>query len=91
MGNFNSRHLKNKSLVIACPKLDGNQEVYQQKITALIDQSQINTLTVMMMEVPCCGGLLQLIQSAASQAGRKVPIKTIQIGVEGEVLAEQWV
>jgi NAD-dependent dihydropyrimidine dehydrogenase PreA subunit len=91
MGDFHSKHLRNKSLVIACPKLDSRQEVYQQKITALIDQSQVNTLTVMIMEVPCCGGLMQLVQDAVSQAQRKVPIKAIQVGVQGQVLAEEWV
>jgi len=90
-GNFHSRHLKGKSLFIACPKLDSNQEIYQQKIVALIDQAQVNTLTVMVMEVPCCGGLLQMVKSAAEQASRKVPVKAIQVGVQGEVLAEQWV
>jgi ferredoxin len=91
LGNFHSKFLQNKSLVIACPKLDSRQEVYQQKITALIDQSQVNTITVMIMEVPCCGGLLQLIQSASEQAQRKVPVKAIQVGIQGEILAEQWV
>jgi ferredoxin len=91
MGNFHAKHLRNKSLVIACPKLDGRQEIYQQKITALIDQSQVNTVTVLIMEVPCCGGLLQLVQTAASQAQRRVPIKAIQVGVQGQVLKEEWV
>ena len=91
LGNFHSSHLRNKSLVIACPKLDSNMEIYQQKITALIDQSQINTLPVMIMEVPCCGGLLQLVQSAAGQASRKVPVKAIQVGVQGEILSEEWI
>jgi len=91
MGNFHSKFLQNKSLVIACPKLDSKQEVYQQKITALIDKSQVNTVTVMIMEVACCGGLLQLVQSAASNALRKVPVKAIQVGVQGQVLSEQWV
>jgi len=91
LGNFHSSHLQNKSLVIACPKLDSNMEVYEQKITALIDQAKVNTLTVMIMEVPCCGGLLQLVQSAAEKAERKVPVKAMQIGVQGDVLAEQWI
>ena len=91
MGNFHSKFLRNKSLVIACPKLDSRQEVYQQRISALIDQSQVNTVTVMIMEVPCCGGLLQLVQSAADKANRKVPVKAIQVGIKGEVLAEQWI
>jgi hypothetical protein len=91
VGNFHSKHLQNKSLVIACPKLDSNLEIYQKKITALIDQAGVNTLTVMIMEVPCCSGLLQLVQSAAENAGRKVPIKAVQIGVQGDVLGEEWV
>ncbi len=91
LGNFHSSHLQNKSLVIACPKLDSNMEVYQQKITALIDQAQVNTLTVMIMEVPCCGGLLQLVQSAVEKANRKVPVKAIQVGIQGDILAEEWI
>ena len=81
LGNFHSKHLKNKSLFIACPKLDNNQEVYMQKLVALIDQAQVNTVTVMIMEVPCCGGLLQMVQSAADKAQRKVPIKSVQVRV----------
>ena len=91
LGNFHSRHLKDKSLFIACPKLDSNMEVYEQKLVSLIDEAQVNTVTVMIMEVPCCGGLLQLVQSAAGKAQRKVPVKAIQVGVQGEVLAEEWV
>lgn len=91
MGNFHSKHLKGKSLFIACPKLDSNMEVYQQKLHALIDQAEVNTITVMIMEVPCCGGLLQMVKTASEQASRKVPVKYVQVGVQGEVLAEQWV
>lgn len=91
MGNFHAKHLQNKSLVIACPKLDSNMEVYQQKFTALIDQAEVNTVTVMIMEVPCCGGLLQLVQAAVEQARRKVPVKAVQVGMQGQVLAEEWI
>jgi len=91
LGNFHSKHLQNKSLVIACPKLDSNMQVYEQKITALIDHAGVNTITVMIMEVPCCGGLMQLVQSAASKAERKVPVKAIQVGIQGQILAEEWI
>lgn len=91
LGNFHANHLQNKSLVIACPKLDSNMEVYEQKLTALIDQAGINTITVMIMEVPCCGGLIQLVQSAASRAQRKVPVKAVQVGIQGQILAEEWI
>ena len=91
LGNFHSKHLQNKSLVIACPKLDSNMQVYEQKITALIDDAGVNTVTVMIMEVPCCGGLMQLVQSAASKAQRKVPVKAVQVGIQGQILAEEWI
>lgn len=91
LGNFHAKHLQNKSLVIACPKLDSNQQVYEQKLTALIDQAGVNTITVMVMEVPCCGGLMQLVQTAASKAGRKVPVKAVQVGIQGQILAEEWI
>jgi NAD-dependent dihydropyrimidine dehydrogenase PreA subunit len=91
LGNFHSKHLQNKSLVIACPKLDSNMEVYEQKLTALVDHAGVNTITVMIMEVPCCGGLIQLVRSATSKAQRKVPVKAVQIGIQGEILSEEWV
>ena len=89
--DFNQRHLPGKKLAIACPKLDGNQESYLAKLTALIDDAAVNTITVMIMEVPCCGGLLRLAQAAARQASRKVPIKAVVVGIGGEVKQEGWV
>jgi len=90
-GDFHKDHLKGKALAIACPKLDQGQEVYVEKIKALIDEAKINTLTVMIMEVPCCGGLLQIAQQAASQASRKVPLKCMVVGIQGDILKEDWV
>jgi len=91
LGNFHSKWLKGKSLAIACPKLDSGLEEYVSKTKALIDEAKINTLTVMIMQVPCCGGLLQVVKMAAGQASRKVPIKSVIVGVEGEILQEEWV
>lgn len=90
-GDFHKDHLKGKALAIACPKLDQGQEVYVEKIKALIDDAKINTLTVMIMEVPCCGGLLQTAQQAAAQASRKVPVKCMVVGIQGDILKEDWV
>ena len=91
VGDFHKDHLAGHSLVIACPKLDQQQEIYRQKITALVNEANINTLTVMIMEVPCCGGLLRLAQEAVAQADRKVPIKCKVVGVQGRIVHEQWV
>ncbi len=91
MGNFHSRFLKGKTLAIACPKLDSNKESYLEKLKEMITTSRINTLSVVMMEVPCCGGLLQMAQIARQQAGINIPIKRSVIGTRGEVLSEEWV
>jgi len=91
MGNFHSAYLKGKSLAIACPKLDSGLDVYVEKLTAMIDLAKVNTITIMMMEVPCCGGLLQMVRAALAKASRKVPVKQMIIGIAGNVLKEEWV
>jgi len=83
--DFHNRFMKNNSIVIACPKLDSSIELYIEKLTAMIDNSSINTLTVILMEVPCCGGLFQIAQQAQANAKRKIPIKKVIIGVNGEL------
>lgn len=90
-GNFHSRFLKGKSLAIACPKLDHGTDTYIEKLTAMIDIAKINTITVMMMEVPCCGGLLMMVRTALGKAARKVPVKKIIISLSGDVLNEEWI
>lgn len=90
MGNFHARYLKGKSLAIACPKLDTNKESYVDKLTAMIADAKINSLTVVMMEVPCCGGLMGMAKMARERAGRNVPIKETIISIRGEVLQEDW-
>lgn len=91
MGNFHRDYLRGKTLAIACPKLDSNKEIYVEKIASMIDDSKINTLTVLIMEVPCCGGLLQLAKSALQKAGRKIPIKLIVAGIKGDIISEEWI
>jgi NAD-dependent dihydropyrimidine dehydrogenase PreA subunit len=91
MGGFHNNHLKGKSLAIACPKLDQGTDIYVEKLTSMIDIAKVNTITVMMMEVPCCGGLLQMVRTALESASRKVPVKKMIVGINGEVLQEDWV
>jgi len=90
MGGFHSNHLKGKSLAIACPKLDQGTDSYVDKLTSMIDISKVNTITVMIMEVPCCGGLLQMVMTAMANASRKVPVKKMIVGINGEVLQDEW-
>jgi len=90
MADFNQKHLPGKTLAIACPKLDQGQDVYLDKLKALIDEAEVNTITVMIMEVPCCGGLLTMVKKALAAAGRKVPVKHVVIGIQGGVKSEDW-
>jgi ferredoxin len=91
MGNFHSQFLKGKSIAIACPKLDTNKEAYLRKLTSMIADAKINSLTVVIMEVPCCGGLLQMAKTAKENSGRNIPIRLAIVSVKGEVLENEWI
>jgi len=91
VGDFHKDFLLGRSIIIACPKLDSDLDVYVKKLTSLIDESKINTLTVMVMKVPCCTGLLGLAKKAAENADRKIPIKKIVVGIKGDILEEVWI
>jgi hypothetical protein len=90
MGDFHNTYLKGKALAIACPKLDGEQEVYVEKIRGLYEDAKINSLTVTIMQVPCCRGLLGLAMQALKASSRKVPVKSVIVSLQGEVLQEEW-
>jgi hypothetical protein len=91
IGGFHSEHLKGKAIGIACPKLDSNQESYVEKISMMIDDAKINTLTAMIMQVPCCRGLLNSAMAAQNKSKRKAPLKVKVVGLKGEILQEEWV
>jgi NAD-dependent dihydropyrimidine dehydrogenase PreA subunit len=88
VADFHQRFLAGSSLAIACPKLDSNQEIYLQKLVTMIDQAEIRSLKVMVMEVPCCGGLVRLAEEAVRRAQRDVPVECLVIGTEGHILGE---
>jgi len=90
-GDFHREFLRDKRLAIACPKLDSNQDIYLDKLKAMIDFAGIRSLTVVTMEVPCCRGLLQLARQAAAESERKIPIQWLEVGVQGDLLQEQAV
>lgn len=90
-GNFHNDFIKGKAIVIACPKLDDGQEIYVEKLQALIEDAKVNTLTVVTMEVPCCNGLLAMVKQAAAAAKRKVPVKHVVVGIQGGIKNEDWV
>ena len=84
MGDFHRRFLKGRSVAIACPKLDQGKESYVSKLQAMIDEGMINSLHVVIMEVPCCSGLMHIAQLAAEKAERKIPISKSVVSIQGE-------
>lgn len=90
LGSFHQDFLKGKSIAIACPKLDQSHDAYVEKIKSLFDAAKINTLTVLIMEVPCCKGLLEMAKEAGAASQRKVPIKAVVVGLKGEIISEEW-
>jgi NAD-dependent dihydropyrimidine dehydrogenase PreA subunit len=89
LADFHKDHLKGKTLAIACPKLDQGQEAYVAKLAALIDQAEIRSVKVMIMQVPCCSGLLRLATEAMAATKRKVPITCTVVSIRGEILTEK--
>jgi NAD-dependent dihydropyrimidine dehydrogenase PreA subunit len=88
MSDFHSRILQGRPLVIGCPKLDDAQS-YVAKLSDIIEQASPKSLTVVRMEVPCCGGLCQIVRAAMESAGRDIPVKEITVSVGGQIIAEE--
>lgn len=86
--DYHKNFLKDKSLAVACPKLDSNQQVYQDKLLAMIKEANLQSITVLIMQVPCCGGLYSLAQQAIQKSGKNIPLRVIVVGINGEILKE---
>lgn len=84
LGSFHQDLLKGKKLVIACPKLDETGE-YVEKIAELLKNNTVYSLTVVIMEVPCCSGLVQIVKEAVELSGTRLPVKKIVIGLDGTI------
>lgn len=82
--DFHQRFLRGHALIVACPKLDDFQ-AHQSKLTEIVRRSDIKSLTVLRMEVPCCSGLTHMASQAIHQSGKDIPLKEITIGIKGDV------
>ena len=83
MGSFHRDLLKDKAIAIACPKLDDTGN-YVEKLAAIFREGEVKSVTVAIMEVPCCRGLDVMVKQAAVQSGRGIPVETIIVGINGE-------
>ena len=84
--NFHQDFLKDHAVLVACPKLDDFQ-AHLQKLTQILTAAQIKSLTVVHMEVPCCSGLVHMVNEALKASGKTIPLKEITIGIHGEIKA----
>lgn len=87
-GDFHKDFMKGKSLAVACPKLDSNQEIYFDKLVAMIKNSNLKSISVLIMQVPCCSGLYHLAAEAIKQSGKDIPLRVVIISVNGQILKE---
>jgi ferredoxin len=86
--DFHENLLKGKILLVGCPKLDDANH-YVEKITHMLKENDIKSLTVAHMEVPCCFGLIKIIQEAMKASGKDIPYKETVIGVKGDIKDEK--
>lgn len=89
--DFHTRYLKNKVLAIACPKLDSNRDAYVEKLALIMEQKGVETVTALIMEVPCCGGLLEIVKKAREKCTRYIPVKKVILTTQGNLKTEEWI
>ncbi|MBP7461403.1 MAG: 4Fe-4S binding protein [Candidatus Delongbacteria bacterium] len=85
-GDFHQEFLKHRIVITFCPKLDSTLPEYLEKLTAIFQNHSIRSITVVIMEVPCCSGTLRLVQEALNRSGRTIPIHRATISLSGRIL-----
>ena len=83
-GNFHNEFIRNRITLIGCPKLDEGD--YSEKLTAIITNNNIKSVTVVRMEVPCCGGIEFAVKKALQTSGKFIPWRVVTISADGKRL-----
>ena len=83
-GNFHEKFIKNHITLIGCPKLDDVD--YSEKLTEIIRNNNIRDISIVRMEVPCCGGIVMAVQNALKQSGKMIPWQVVTISIDGEIM-----
>ncbi len=86
-GDFHQRFLKGRAALVGCPKLD--QVDYGEKLSQILLANDIKSLTVVRMEVPCCGGLSQAVRRAVQASGKAIPCRVSVLSTGGRLLEER--
>lgn len=82
--NFHNEFIRNKITLIGCPKLDAGD--YSEKLTAILSENEIKSVTVVRMEVPCCGGIENAVKTALQNSGKMIPWQVVTISTDGRKL-----
>lgn len=88
--NYHNDFLKDKSVVVGCPKLD-ELDPYIAKLEQIIRINNLESITVLRMEVPCCGGMAYAAKTARDNAQTDIPIKVVTIGIEGDIVKREYI
>ena len=83
-GNFHQEFMKGKVTLIGCPKLDAVD--YSEKLTEILRNNDIQGVTILRMEVPCCGGLEMAAKKALQTSGKFIPWQVVTISIDGKIL-----
>jgi len=83
-GNFHNEFIRNRVTLIGCPKLDEGD--YAEKLTAIIKNNDIKSVTVTRMEVPCCGGIENAVKRALMASGKFIPWRVVTVTTDGQLI-----
>ena len=83
---FHERFLKDKTVVVFCPKLDDAAEAYIEKLTNIFTHNNIKSVTILHMEVPCCFGAVKFVEEALKRSGKNIIVKDYTISIRGEIV-----
>ena len=83
-GNFHNEFIKNRITLIGCPKLDEGD--YAEKLTAILENNDIKSVTVVRMEVPCCGGIEKAVKTALKTSGKFIPWRVVTVTLDGRIV-----
>jgi ferredoxin len=82
---FHNDFIRGHTLAVGCPKLD-NADAHKEKLTTILTENNIKSVEIAYMEVPCCVGLVRLVEEAVKDSGRNIPVRKTKIGIKGEVI-----
>jgi ferredoxin len=82
---FHNDFIKGRTLALGCPKLD-DANAYKEKLAAILRDNDIKSVTIAYMEVPCCMGLVKLVEEAVKESGKNIPVKKTRIGIKGQII-----